>query len=148
LVGVNRQVPGRLDEATRELGQRKLAELRMQMHRRRLGADGNRVSDAAFVGPALTASPAERSPRAEASVEAMVAEMALGAERERLERRVVALEAEVAQLRAVIGASIQTLAAGLSGGLVDARPTDDWSIMVAVSTWVSEALWTSAAACA
>jgi hypothetical protein len=49
----------------------------------------------------------------------------LAAERERLERRVGALEAEVAQLRAVIAASIQSLAGGLSGVVSGPRSPDD-----------------------
>lgn len=117
--------PGRLDDATRELGLRKLRELRAEMRRRRLGGDGDVAPDDARVESAVAGPSKAPAASAEASVEAMLAEMALAAERERLERRVGALEAEVAQLRAVIAASIQSLAGGLSGVVSGPRSPDD-----------------------
>ncbi|MFV0308017.1 MAG: hypothetical protein ACK5OX_09785 [Desertimonas sp.] len=85
-----------MDPAVRELGRRKVAELRRQ-----LGVDRRH------------APPPVESVDEGLSVDAMTAQMAAGAERERLERRVAELEAEVRRLRSIVSAAIGDLAAGL-----------------------------------
>jgi uncharacterized protein YceH (UPF0502 family) len=88
----------RIDDTTRDLGLRKLAELRARRD------TGQRQS-----GPAAD----EQTAADERSVESMVAEMATAAERERLERRVAALEDEVGRLRAAVAAAVSMLASAL-----------------------------------
>jgi hypothetical protein len=101
-----------MDPELRALGLRKLAEWRTARAQRPLAAPPavTRPIDAAHSSPA-DAGPA--SHERDRSVDAMVAEMATGAERERLERRVAVLEAEVDRLRAVIAGTISGLAGSL-----------------------------------
>jgi hypothetical protein len=92
-------VPHRLDEDTRALGLSRLAAVRGQ-----LAAPAWRRREQGRSSPIVA--PVD-------DVAEMVAEMAAGAERELLERRVLALEAEVARLRAALAGVIGNAAAAL-----------------------------------